>query len=140
MSHYGKMRKAESTPKDGERYANGKTVLPKCQCRHKDCVYRSRANGENAVGACDYIGITGHSRLLWHRLRGLSEEVKDCKLYEKRMQNAKCRMKNGRRKRNGVFNKAASTEGGTGAGLAHELGRYERMEVAGAAAAVPRTQ
>ena len=53
---------------------------PHCfRCVHPDCKY---AAGETEAYRCDYIGQTGHSRLLWHRVRGLSEEIEDCRLYE----------------------------------------------------------
>lgn len=53
---------------------------PPCfRCVHPDCKY---AAGDGEAYRCDYIGQTGHSRLLWHRVRGLSEEVEDCRLYE----------------------------------------------------------
>lgn len=53
---------------------------PHCfHCVHPDCKY---AAGETEAYRCDYIGQTGHSRLLWHRVRGLSEETEDCRLYE----------------------------------------------------------
>lgn len=53
---------------------------PHCfRCVHPDCKY---AAGDGGAYRCDYIGQTGHSRLLWHRVRGLSEEIEDCRLYE----------------------------------------------------------
>lgn len=53
---------------------------PRCfHCVHPDCKYAARETQEYR---CDYIGQTGHSRLLWHRVRGLSEEIEDCRLYE----------------------------------------------------------
>lgn len=50
------------------------------RCRHTDCKYVCEAG---SAYRCDYMGITNHSRILWHRKRGLSEEIEDCQLYEK---------------------------------------------------------
>lgn len=49
------------------------------KCRHTDCKYICE---DGSANRCDCIGITNHSRLLWHRVRGLSEEIEDCRLYE----------------------------------------------------------
>ena len=45
-------------------------------------MYRATVTSSLYDGKCDYIGITGHSRILWHRLRILSEKPCDCQLYE----------------------------------------------------------
>lgn len=50
------------------------------KCRHTDCKYVCE---DGSANRCDYIGITNHSRIMWHRKRGLSEEIEDCQLYEK---------------------------------------------------------
>ena len=110
MSHYSQIHKEETKSKSSvgadlsaqrapilrgearaesgktERYANGHEI--KFRCRHRDCRYGSA--GKDCVnGKCDYIGITGHSRILWHRLRGLSEDPAECQLYEKRRKEKK---------------------------------------------------
>lgn len=51
-------------------------------CKHEDCRYRATYTTLSYDGRCDYIGITGHSRILWHRRRKLSEKPCDCRLYE----------------------------------------------------------
>lgn len=110
MSHYAKMKKAacgtsadgREDPRKGEKdikdsiaqgldkdkrnFKNGGNAKwhaakePHCfRCVHPDCKY---AAGETEAYRCDYIGQTGHSRLLWHRVRGLSEEIEECRLYE----------------------------------------------------------
>lgn len=50
-------------------------------CIHKDCKYRA-ANSRDEW-QCDYLSITGKSRLLWHRVRGLSTDPAECQCYEK---------------------------------------------------------
>lgn len=49
-------------------------------CQHYDCKYFA---GTHTANRCDYISITGNPRLLWHRQRKLSTDVRDCQLYEK---------------------------------------------------------
>lgn len=50
-----------------------------CNCKHRDCKYHvSKYN----LFLCDYMSVTGKSRLLYHRKNGLSENVEDCQLYE----------------------------------------------------------
>lgn len=52
------------------------------RCRHSNCKYRAHNKDDDiSWGNCDYCGITGKSRLMWHRTRGLSEDQADCQLY-----------------------------------------------------------
>lgn len=48
-------------------------------CVHPDCKYSAVNRGEYR---CDYLGMTGKSRVLYHRQRGLSEEIVNCQCYE----------------------------------------------------------
>lgn len=48
-------------------------------CQHYDCKYFA---GTHTANRCDYISITGESRLLWHRKRGLPTEVSKCQCYD----------------------------------------------------------
>ena len=50
-------------------------------CTHDDCMYSGARKG--CPWGCDYATITKHSRVAWHRERGLSERPKDCRLYTK---------------------------------------------------------
>ena len=52
-------------------------------CVHKNCKYRAIGTMNNEYKyRCDYMNITGHSRTLWHRLRGLSTDPAECQCYE----------------------------------------------------------
>lgn len=54
---------------------------PGCRCKHPDCEYRSPCQNEE-MARCNYMIVTGHSRLLWHRKRGLPTEPSECQLYD----------------------------------------------------------
>ena len=52
------------------------------RCRHRNCIYRAHKPGTQGWENCDYLSITGKSRLSWHRERGLSEDPSDCQLFK----------------------------------------------------------
>ena len=51
------------------------------KCPHADCMYSGAK--QHLPWGCEYAAVTRHSRVAWHRERGLSEEPQDCRLYEK---------------------------------------------------------
>lgn len=50
-------------------------------CVHPDCMYSG--SRQHRPWGCEYASVTRHSRVAWHRERGLPEEPQYCLLYEK---------------------------------------------------------
>lgn len=62
-------------------------------CKHRDCVYRAKKGG---LHQCDYITITGRSRIAQHDPR--HDSPAECELYrsEKGLKNLLKEIKNGK--------------------------------------------
>lgn len=101
MSHASKLKKEAAcvTGTDGkgksmttkpieqiiaEAKAKNKPDL-KFRCKHPNCIYRAEKKG-GVMNLCEFLTKTGFSRVNWHRLRKLSDDIEDCQLYLKENQ------------------------------------------------------